>query len=107
MVVDNFSAELLIVALLAAGARVGVAEAEFSLAQAGTTLVTAAFLAAATHPLLVERGYSEGVITLSVAALTFFSRDILDILLVLKKQVREDPLGLLRDYLNMRKSKDD
>lgn len=102
---DNLTAGLIVVAVLAAGARIGLSETCLNLKSVGTTVVTAAFLAVATHPLLVERGYSEGTITLAIAGLTFFSRDILDILLVLKNQVREDPLGLLRDYLIHRRDK--
>lgn len=100
-------AGMIVIAILAAGARIGMAEARLGMRGVCSTLSTAAFLAISTYPYLLESSLSDGSRTIAVAALSFFSRDLLDILLVLKRQIREDPLGLLRDYLNWRKGKDD
>lgn len=107
MELAEIPAGMIVVALLAAGARIGMAEARLGMRGVCSTLMTAAFLAISTFPYLLESSLTPGARTLAVAAVSFFSRDLLDIMLVLRRQVREDPLGLLRDFLNWRRGKDD
>ena len=96
-----------VIAVLAAGARLSVGEAAVTPKEVVSTILVAIFVAVVTYPYLLDLELSPGPRVLAVAFLTFLSKDILSILIVLQRQVRQDPLGIVREFLNWRNSKDD
>lgn len=96
-----------VIAVLAAGARLSIADADITLREAVSSLIIAVFMAVAIYPYLLETGLGDGQRVLAIALCTFMSRDLLNILIVLQHQIKRDPLGIVREFLNWRKSKDD
>lgn len=98
---------VVVLSALAAGARISMAETEQTPKGICASIITALFLTVATYPYLVELELTQGARDLISATIAFFSRDLLEVGIVLKRQIKEDPLGIIRDFLNWRKSKDD
>lgn len=65
--------------------------------------VSALLVITAIHPWLVETEYSRGTVTMLIALGSFAAKDILEFLLFLAVQLKKDPLGLLREFLNKTK----
>lgn len=68
--------------------------------------IVAVFLTSVSYPYIMEQEFSDGAKRLIVATVAFLARDLLDIILILKTQISQDPLGILRDFLNWRKKND-
>lgn len=98
---------VVVIAVLAAGARLSIADADITLREAVSSLIIAVFMAVAIYPYLLETRLGDGQRVLTIALCTFMSRDLLNILIVLQQQIKRDPLGIVREFLNWRKSKDD
>lgn len=96
---------VLVLALLAAGARFILAPAVPNIRGIISTAVLAIFLVVVCHHWLEESGMSQGKQRVALAMLSFFARDILSIGIRLLEQVLADPMGALRDYLNHRNSR--
>ena len=99
--------EVVVMAMLASGVRVSLSEDKVLTRDIISSLGAALFLAITSHPAMAESDLSTGKQTLIISGVAFFSRDILMILIALKDQVAKDPLGILRDYLNWRRNKND
>lgn len=97
---------LLVLAILAAGARFFLASELPSLWGILSAVVLALFITAAIHPMLEDKEYSKGLVTLLIALGSFLARDILEIVIKLLQQIKADPLAMVREYLNWRKEKD-
>ena len=98
---------IIVIAVLAAGARLSIADEDITLREAVSSLIIAVFMAVAIYPYLLETGLGHGQRVLTIALCTFMSRDLLNILIVLQHQIKRDPLGIVREFLNWRKSKND
>ena len=98
---------VIVIAVLAAGARLSIAGGDITLREAVSSLIIAVFMAVAIYPYLLETELGHGQRILAIALCTFMSRDLLNILIVLQQQIKRDPLGIVREFLNWRKSKDD
>lgn len=98
---------VIVIAVLAAGARLSIADEDITLREAVSSLIIAMFMAVAIYPYLLETGLGDGQRVLVIALCTFASRDLLNMLIVLQQQIKRDPLGIVREFLNWRKSKDD
>lgn len=96
-----------VIAVLAAGARLSVGEVAVTPREVVSTILVAIFMAVVTYPYLLDLELSSGPRVLAIALLTFLAKDILTILLVMQKQIRKDPLGAVREFLNWRNNKDD
>lgn len=96
-----------LIALLASGVRLSLAEARLTAKEVVSAVGASLLLVAASVPLLIELGLSDGTRLLTSTGLSFFSRDILLILITLKDQISRDPLGFIRDYLNWRNDRND
>lgn len=98
---------IIVIAVLAAGARLSIADENITIREAVSSLIIAVFTAVAIYPYLLETGLEDGQRVLAIALSTFMSRDLLNILIVMQQQIKRDPLGIVREFLNWRKSKDD
>lgn len=96
-----------LIALLASGVRLSLTEARLTAKEVVSAVGASLLLVISSLPLLYELGISEGVRLLTITGLSFFSRDILLILLAFKDQVKRDPMKFFRDYLNWRNDKND
>ena len=96
-----------LIALLASGVRLSLAEARLTAKEVVSAVGASLLLVISSIPLLYELGLSEGVRLLIITGVSFFSRDILLILLAFKDQVKRDPMKFIRDYLNWRNDKND
>ncbi len=91
-----------LICVLAGGTRVLVSTEVVSIWNILGTVVSAVLLALVLHPMLTDAEYSNGLITFLVAMGSFVAKDFLTLLPVLMAQIKKDPLGLLREYLNFR-----
>lgn len=98
---------VIVIAVLAAGARLSIADGDITIREAVSSLIIAVFMAVAIYPYLLETGLGDGQRVLAIALSTFMSRDLLNILIVMQQQIKRDPLGIVREFLNWRKSKND
>lgn len=94
---------LLVLAILAAGARFFVASELPNLWGIVSAVVLALFISAAIHPLLEDKEYSKGLVTLMIALGSFFARDILELGIRLMQQAKADPMAIVRELLNWRR----
>lgn len=95
-----------LIALLASGVRLSMAEAKITPKEVVSAIGAAILLVLTSAPLLAELGHSSGVRTFTSMWLAFFSRDILIIAMLVKDHVTKDPIGALREFLNWRNNRD-
>lgn len=90
----------LITGLLAAGARFIVSKEAPTLKRVIETVILSMAVIFAAYPYLIEREYSGGVLNLVIALISFAAKDILEFIIKLFNQLKDDPLSILRDFLN-------
>ena len=95
----------LVTALVASGARFVISKEVPSLRRILETLIASLALVTASYPYLEEQGLGPGLTNLIVASGAFAAPDILETLLKLWKQIKEDPLAIVRELLNYFKPK--
>lgn len=89
----------LVIVLLASAARFLLLKEAPSWKMILAIPVSALLVIASIHPWVVEEELSKGLVTLIVAAVSFAARDILEALLNLAAQIKQDPLKYLREFL--------
>lgn len=94
---------IIILCLIAGAARIFIASEAPTVKGVTGVMIAAILLSIIVYPVLVEEEYSKGFITLLVAIGSFGGKDILLGVLKLYEKVKNDPLSVLRDYLNWRK----
>lgn len=90
----------LVTALVASGARFVMTKEAPSIKRIFETLVASLALVVASYPYLEEQGLGKGLLNLIVATGAFMAPDILESLLKLWKQIKADPLAIVRELLN-------
>lgn len=95
----------LVTALVASGARFVVSKEPPSLRKLIETLIASLALVIASYPYLEEQGLGNGLTNLVVATGAFMAPDVLETVLKLWKQVKADPLAVVRELLNYFKPK--
>lgn len=96
---------ILILCLLAGGVRVALDVEPYTVKGIMGIISSSVLLALIVHPLLTDEEYSKGLVTLLVALGSFAAKDIFNVIQQLFQQIKKDPLGLVREYLNWRHSK--
>jgi len=95
---------VIVLFLLAAGARIFIASEPLTYKGILGQIFYTFFVGFVAYPYLANEVEAKGLITLMLAIGCFAARDILEIVLVLFKQVKNDPLGIVREFLNWRRA---
>lgn len=90
----------LITGLFAAGARFIISKEQPTLRRVVETIFLSGAAIFISYPYLEEKGFTSGILNLSVAMISFAAKDILEAIIKLWEQIKADPLSLLRDLLN-------
>ena len=91
---------IIIICLIAGATRVFLAVEPPTVKGVTGVMIAAMLLSLIVYPLLVEEEYSKGLITFLVAIGSFGGKDILLCVIKLYEKVKNDPVSVLRDFLN-------
>lgn len=90
----------LITGLLSAGARFIISKEAPTIRRVLETIFLGGAAMFISYPYLDEKGFSHGTINFILGFVSFFAKDILEVMIKLWEQIKSDPLSLLRELLN-------
>lgn len=92
---------IVLIALISAGARIFISTEQMTLKSVAGYLFFSVFAALITYPVLTDLGYTKSLVTLLVATGCLVAKDIILFILKLADQLRQDPLAIVREVINL------
>lgn len=96
---------VIIVVILSAGTRIFIASEQISTKGVLSYIFMSAFTGFVGYALLTDLEYTKGWITFMLAIGCLIAKDIVEFILKLATQLKQDPLAIVRDFLNWKKGR--